>query len=57
MGGCCGKKKVIKRTRLMNEDVLELILEYLSVKEMLRLERTSLQFMHCVNHVLKQKRG
>ncbi len=45
------------RTRLMNEDVMIKIMPFLSVKELLRLERTSHQLKYCVNKVLKQQKG
>jgi hypothetical protein len=41
----------------MNEDVMIKIMPFLSVKELLRLERTSHQLKYCVNKVLKQQKG
>jgi hypothetical protein len=63
-----GKKKKLRtnkkknncskgRSRLMNEDVMTKMLSYLSVEELLRLERVSQQFKYCVNEVLKRQKG
>ncbi len=45
------------RSRFMNEGVMTKMLSYLSVEELLRLERVSQQFKYCVNEVLKRQKG
>ncbi len=47
----------LKRNNIMNDDVLKLILEYLSVKEKIRLERCSKQFMSCIKELLLLQNG
>ena len=46
-----------KQSVILNDDVLQLILCHLSVRQLFRLETTSEQFRRCVDYALKQKTG
>ena len=50
-------KCVQKRSCVMDDDVLSLILCELSIKQLLRLENVSEQFRDCVSYALKRKTG